>query len=82
MNSWTYLLQLIVLLALIRMGYETSVTTRVSVSSLPIPESAISPKLKEMFPPERMERIKKQELRRYKLAQKKKWDNWLESVSK
>jgi len=35
-----------------------------------------------MFPPERIEAIKRRELRRFKQAQDKKWQNWLESVSK
>jgi len=35
-----------------------------------------------MFPEERIERIKKKELRRFKEAQGKKWRNWLEGVSR
>lgn len=42
----------------------------------------INPELLKMFPPERMEKIKRRELRRYKQAQEKKWKNWMESVSK
>ena len=38
--------------------------------------------LARQFPPERIEQIKKKELRRYKLAQDKKWQNWLENVSR
>jgi hypothetical protein len=38
--------------------------------------------LARMFPPERIEQIKKKELRRYKATQDKKWENWLEGVSK
>lgn len=38
--------------------------------------------LAEMFPLERIEEIKKRELRRFKNAQGKKWRNWLESMSK
>jgi predicted anti-sigma-YlaC factor YlaD len=38
--------------------------------------------LAQMFPPERIEAIKRKELRRYKAAQDKKWENWLEGVSK
>jgi len=38
--------------------------------------------LQAMFPPERIEAIKRRELRRFKQAQDKKWQNWLESVSK
>lgn len=42
----------------------------------------INPELLKMFPPERLERIKKKELRKYKASQGKKWRNYLESVSK
>jgi len=35
----------------------------------------------EMFPPERIEAIKKKELRRFKAAQDKKWQNWRKSVA-
>lgn len=38
--------------------------------------------LGEMFPSDRIEEIKKRELRRFEEAQDKKWKNWLESVSK
>ena len=38
--------------------------------------------LARMFPKERIEEIKRKELRRYKAAQDKKWENWLEAVSK
>ena len=38
--------------------------------------------LAEMFPPERIEQIKRRELRRFKAAQDKKWQNWLEKVSR
>ena len=38
--------------------------------------------LVSMFPSERIEQIKKRELRHYKAAQDKKWENWLEGVSK
>ncbi len=38
--------------------------------------------LVKMFPPERLEKIKVRELRRYKAAQDKKWQNWMEGVSK
>jgi len=45
-------------------------------------EGEINPELLRMFPPERIERIKKKELRKYKNAQDKKWRNYLDSVSK
>ena len=38
--------------------------------------------LAEAFPPERIARIKKRELRRFREAQDKKWKNWIESVSR
>ena len=38
--------------------------------------------LAKMFPPERIEQIKRRELRRYKAAQDKKWQNWMEKVSR
>jgi len=38
--------------------------------------------LAKMFPPERIEQIKKKELRRYKAAQDEKWRRWFESVSR
>jgi len=37
--------------------------------------------LEKMFEPERIEQIKKRELSHYKLAQEKKWRNWLDAVS-
>lgn len=42
----------------------------------------VNPGLLRMFPPERLERIMKKEARRYKAALRKKWDHWLEAVSK
>ena len=38
--------------------------------------------LVKMFPPERVEQIKKKELRRYKAAQDEKWRRWFESISR
>lgn len=38
--------------------------------------------LERLFPTDRIERIKKKELRRYQLAQDKKWENWIEALSK
>ena len=38
--------------------------------------------LAALFPPERIERIKREELRRFKAAQDKKWKRWFESVSR
>ena len=38
--------------------------------------------LARMFPPERIEQIKRRELRRFKAAQDKKWQSWLEQVSR
>lgn len=42
----------------------------------------VNPKLLAMFPPKRLARIMKRELRRYQQAQKKKWDKWFQAVSK
>ena len=42
----------------------------------------INPELLKMFPPERLERIKRKELRKYAAAQDKKWKKYLESVNK
>ena len=36
--------------------------------------------LAEMFPPEKIERIMKKEVRRYREALNKKWENWLDAV--
>jgi len=38
--------------------------------------------LTEMFPPGKIEVIKKRELRRFKDTQDKKWRRWFESVSR
>ena len=38
--------------------------------------------LAEMFPPEKIETIKKRERRRFRETQDKKWRNWLNSVSR
>jgi len=38
--------------------------------------------LPELFPAERLNEIKKRELKRFRDAQDKKWQNWLESVSR
>ena len=46
------------------------------------PASSINPKLLRLFSPQRLERIKAKELRKYKAAQDKKWQNYLEAVSK
>lgn len=42
----------------------------------------VNPELLKMFPPKRLARIMKRELRRYGQAQKKKWSRWFEAVSK
>jgi len=47
----------------------------------PVGEPRVLPQLQQLFPPDKIERIKNKELRRYKLAQDKKWANWLEAVS-
>lgn len=47
-----------------------------------IQEYEVQRRLEELFPPERIEAIKKKELRRYRQAQDKKWRNWIKSVSK
>lgn len=39
-------------------------------------------RLAEMFPPEKIEKIKRRERRRFREAQDKKWANWLTSMSK
>ena len=39
------------------------------------------PAFDEMFPPERIERIKKKELRRFQEAQDRKWENWKKAVA-
>jgi hypothetical protein len=52
------------------------------VNRLKGPEGKHEAELAKMFPPERIEQIKKKELRRYKVAQDKKWRNWLEAVSR
>jgi len=39
-------------------------------------------KVAEVFAPERIEEIKKRELKRFRETQDKKWRNWLESVSR
>lgn len=41
----------------------------------------VSLALLQMFPPSRLARIKKKELRKYKAAQDKKWRNYLQRVS-
>lgn len=52
------------------------------ISRLKESEKAHEVELAKRFPPERIEAIKKEELRRFKEAQDKKWKNWLEAVSK
>lgn len=42
----------------------------------------VNPKLLAMFPPKRLARIMKRELRRYQQKQSLKWSRWLESMSK
>ena len=39
-------------------------------------------RLNTMFSPERLKKIKNKELRRFKRSQNKKWENWLNAVSK
>lgn len=39
-------------------------------------------KLGELFPPEKIEAIKRRERRRFRASQDKKWANWLSSMSK
>ena len=46
----------------------------------PVPAAPRS-RFDEMFPPERIAAIKKNELRRFKEAQDKKWEKWRKAVS-
>ena len=88
MNDVLALLQWIVALALLRTAYEAgnmgeyrqNVMAAKQNNAVTL-ESYVNPKLKELFPLERIAEIKRKELRRYKLAQEKKWDNWMEKVS-
>ena len=89
MNNWVSLLEFIIFMALVSVGYETARvperqkdgTSRTS-GHLGTSEAAVNHGLRERFPPERIAQIKKKELRRYQRAQKKKWDNWIEAVSR
>ncbi len=88
MNSLLALLQWVVALALLRTACEAGsmaehsygVTTEKQNNVVTL-EPGVNPKLKELFPQERIAGIKRKELRRYKLAQEKKWANWMERVS-
>lgn len=42
----------------------------------------VNPKLLRLFPPERLKKIMAKELRRFRIAQGKKWRNWFTSVSR
>lgn len=42
----------------------------------------VSPELLKRFPPERLKKIMAKEARRYQSALRKKWRNWLESMSR
>ena len=46
------------------------------------PEPVKSASLNQMFPPERIEAIKRKALRRYKAKQDLQWQRWLDSVSR
>ena len=88
MNNVVALLQWIVALALLRTAYEAGsmgesrhdVMTEKQNNVMTL-EPCVNPRLKDLFPPEKIAEIKRRELRRYKLAQEKKWDNWMEKVS-
>ena len=89
MNSWISLLEFIIMMALVRVGYETAEATERRDNStnqtsahLSTFETVANRGLRDMFPPERIAEIKKKELQRYHQAQKKKWDNWIEAVSR
>lgn len=41
----------------------------------------VSPALLKLFPPEKIERIKKKSLRKFAASQDKQWRNFLEAVS-
>ena len=43
--------------------------------------SPTKPAFDEMFPPERIKAIKRKELRRFREAQDKKWENWRKAVA-
>lgn len=45
-------------------------------------KSSHEARVAERFSAKRIKEIKRKELRRYKAAQDKKWENWLEAVSK
>ena len=89
MNNWVSPLEFIIFMVLVSAGYETAQATerhedgtRQTLAHLPTSEAAVNHRLRERFPPERITQIKKKELRRYQRAQKKKWDNWIEAVSR
>lgn len=45
-------------------------------------DAIVNDKLRALFSRERIEAIKRKEMRRFKQAQDKKWRNWLEAVSR
>ena len=89
MNNWVSFLEFIILMALVSVNYETAHMaerhddgTNHTLDHLYTSETAVNHRLQERFPPERIAEIKKKELQRYHQAQKKKWDNWIEAVSR
>lgn len=45
-------------------------------------EDGINPELAKLFPPERIKRIQRKELKAYARASEKKWKHYLESMSR
>lgn len=89
MNNWVSLLEFIILMVLVSVNYETAHTAErhedspsQTLAHLNTSETVVNHRLRERFPPDRIEEIKRKELQRYQQAQKKKWDNWIEAVSR
>ena len=56
--------------------------TSQTLAHLHASETVVNHRLRKRFPPERIEEIKRKELQRYQQDQKKKWNNWIEAVSR
>lgn len=78
--------QLAGLILLAGLAYMAAPRPKPKVNAVPATQETIQPaadtKLNQMFPPERLQAIKRKALKRYKAKQDEQWQRWLDSVSR
>ncbi len=74
------------LIFLAGIAYMAAPRPKPKVAAVPVTPKTIQPaantSLNQMFPPERLQAIKRKALKRYKAKQDVQWQRWLDSVSR